>query len=286
MRLFAILIVPVLLVYAPALYAGSGVTDTLMIDENKMVDGLKGARSMVYRATNELFITEASADRIVSYRISSGDDDIPTEPESSSLPDLYAPDGIALLLDTFIAVISSGSDRVHILDEELEYRHTLSVPGWVPGSESFTPADVTGNDIGEIYILDTESRRIYHFNANGVYLQHFEPEHLEYPVSIEYADESLFVADTGTKNMVVMTERGRNLANIGTFPDLRRVRVYQEKIWVLSGSVIHLFNMYGEHLGNWAMKNNSEKLQDIVVLDEQLFLLTSGSLYYSGVIRK
>ncbi len=259
----------------------SQVIDTVMLRTVPLVEGLENAHSMVFRPDDELIITESDADRIAAFRVFV-DEQEAAEPEDIFLPDLDRPQGLSLQAGINTVIISAGTAQVHLLDESMGYLQSLAVPNWVTGNGSFEPSDVTTNSIGEIYILDTNQKRIYHFNANGSYLQHIMVDEIERPTALVYAEESLFVSDSGSGRVYVLTENGHELATIGTFPDLSRVRVIDRRIWVISGRVIHEFNLYGEHLGNWALEHPGESIQDLAIIDDQLFLLTSGSLYFAG----
>ncbi len=283
-------------------------SDTLRLNEIEMVGGLEEAKSMVVRENSELIIAEAGADRISVYQVSFDEEDADASGETDSstddteaaeaaeddhaapadavseeriLPDLDKPESLSLILDTEILVVSSGSQQVHWLDHDFGYVRSFTVPSWALEDTEFSPADVTTNEIGEVYVLDRRNRRVFHFNANGSYLQHFRLDDLEDPTRLIYFDESLFITDYKSGTIYIMTDTGRELASIGTFADLERVRVADRRIWVLSGSVLHLFDLSGQHLGNWRVDEPWKKLRDIAVIEQRVFLLTSGSLYYS-----
>lgn len=229
-------------------------------------------------------VTIAEAGEVSMYRVLFEASE-PEAVEQKPGRDLNRPESVAIVMDTYTVVVTAETGHVHLLDEEMEHVRSLSVPSWVTGSDLFQPVDAAANDIGEIFVLDHHAQRIYHFNANGSYLMHVDLSALQGPSAISYAAESLFVADREQGRVFVLTESGHELASIGTFPNLNRVRVYEELIWILSGSVVHLFDMYGEHTGNWEMEAADEPLQDIAVIDGQVFLLTSSSLYYLGSLQ-
>ena len=277
--------------------------DTLCIPKVVLLTGFDDARSVALRTDGLLIISEAGSDRIVSYQVNlnalgrksgSGDCDLNTlqkqrdvRPdtllqlvEQIFVPDLDKPDGLSLVMDTYTAVVSSGTGQVNLLDEHLEHMRTLAVPSWVLGDRIFRPTDVTGNEFGELFVLDSEEKRIYHFDANGAYLQHIELNTTIHPERFFYFGESLFIADKGSGKIHVITDNGRSLATIGTFPQLSRVTIIDGTIWVLSGDVIHLFSIAGEHLGNRMIQDSGDILRDVAGIDGRVFLLTSGSLYF------
>ena len=291
--LLCLVLVPMIM---PAAQAHGDAADTLHLKEVELIGGLQNAASMAYRGDGELIIAESGSDVISAYQISFdqadqsvSDGDEQTEAEAAddavseehTLPDLDKPESLSLILDTELLVVSSGSQQVHWLDYDFGYVRSLAVPSWALGEMIFSPSDVTTNEIGEVYVLDRRNRTVFHFNANGSYLQHFQLSDIEKPMRLVYFDESLFVTDQDSGSVIVMTDTGRELARIGTFPELERVRVEARRIWILSGSVLHLFDISGRHLGNWQIDNTGKKLQDIAVIEDRVFLLTSGSLYYS-----
>lgn len=282
--------------------------DTLTVRGELLIDGLEDARSLVFRPDDELVITEASADRIVSFRIVFGDADSEknagaiSKPDKNDeteekiditrvndksdvyLPDLQQPGALSIVLDTYFAVISTGSNRVHMLDEEMSYIRSLQVPPWARPDGEFVPTDITSTEIGELFVLDSFQKIVYHFNANGSYLQNVYLGDLEHPTALMYAEESLFVSDSKAGKLVVLTDTGHELATIGTFPGLSRVRVINRMIWIISDEVIHLFDIYGDHVGNWRIDGVAENIRDIALIDNQIFILTTDSLYFLGTL--
>ncbi len=280
--------------------------DTLRIPTIDVVSGLDDARSLVMRSDGELIITEAGTQRILSCRIDAGvEADISTEEDISNetdiskekeisnetdtlmasekqryVPDLDQPDGLSLVMDTYTAVVSAGSGHVHLLDEDLSYMRSVAVPSWALGDSEFRPNDVTSNEFGELFVLDSMARRVYHFNANGGYLQNFDLRDMERPERLSYYSESLFITDSAAGKIHILTDDGRSLATIGTFPSLARVRIIDDVIWVLSGEVVHLFSISGEHVGNLMTDLPSIHFMDAAGSDSRVFLLTSGSLYF------
>ncbi len=268
-------------------------TDTLHIPAVEVVSGLDDARSLVQRTNGELIITEAGKDRVATFRVEANDktsgetnlDTLMPAVEQLYVPDLDEPDGLSLVVDTYAAIVSSGTGQVHLLDEHMDYMRSLLVPDWAPGGHSFHPGDVTSNEYGELFVLDAETHKIYHFNANGSYLQHFELHDMEQSGRFVYHNESLFVTDPGAGRVHVLTDNGRPLATIGTFPSLSRLRIIDDLIWVISGNVVHLFSMAGEHAGNVMPDPSIHEIRDVAGSDNQVFLLTSGSLYFWNLQR-
>ncbi len=287
-------------------------SDTLQIPAFDVVTGLDDARSLVLRSDGQLMLTEAGTDRLIIYQTDlfefenkkkelgalfqkNADTDMGKEDNTRTgtardtlmatinqtyVPDLDQPDGLSLVMDTYAAVVSSGSGHVHLLDEDMGYMRSLVVPQWASGDRIFQPSDVTSNEFGELFVLDTRARRVYHFNANGGYLQYFELHDMHQPGRLVYHSESLFITDPGSGKIHVLTDNGRPLATIGTFPSLSRVRIIDGMIWVLSGEVVHLFTMAGEHAGNMRAGPSSQRIMDVTGFDNRVFLLTSGSLYF------
>ena len=287
-------------------------TDTLRIPAFDVVTGLDDARSLVLRSDGQLFLTEVGTDRIMIYRtdffgyenkIKEGEsparknadadpdkknharmgtapDSLITSIEVSYVPDLDQPDGLSLVMDTYVAVVSSGSGHVHLLDEDMGYMRSLAVPPWALGDRPFQPTDVTSNKFGELFVLDTAALRVYHFNANGGYLQYLELQDMHQPGRLVYHSESLFITDPESGKIHVLTDNGRPLATIGTFPSLSRVRIIDDMIWVISGEVVHLFTMAGGHVGNVMADPPSQRILDVTGSDNRVFLLTTGSLYF------
>jgi hypothetical protein len=254
-------------------------SDTLILPAVALGRDFEDIRSAVMGPDATLFVTDAGSGNLYTFMV---------DPDSVTpkvlVPGLEQPDGLSLVMDTYTAVVNGSARDVVLLDEQLAYMRTVTVPSWVAGSGSFHPSDVTSNEFGELFVLDSGERRIYHFNANGAYLQHFELSDMQLPGRLVYYSESLFIADTGSGIVHILTDSGRELASIGTFPELSRVRIIDDVIWVLSGSVIHLFAMTGEHIGNLKPENVSEPLRDVAGSGTRVFLLTRSSLYFWDVI--
>lgn len=257
--------------------------DTLALETHLLTDNLKKAHSIEYRYPEELMVTESDADRISVLQVSL-DDRETINHEYIELSELDRPGAVASLAQTYVAVVNNGSEEVVLLDDALGYLRLLQVPGWVLDDKTFQPSDITSNIIGESYVLDSAGKSVYHFDANGSYLQYLSLEHMDRPVSLMYAEESLFVSDGGSGKVYVLTGSGHELASIGVFPNLHRVRVIDRTIWILSGGVIHAFNIYGEHIGNWKLPDPDKKIVDLLVMDNHLFLLTACCLYFSSNI--
>lgn len=267
--------------------------DTLQINGERIVDGLANAHTLQVLPPEELIITESGADRIITFQIrfqkTTIREDAVMKHSSDSDEEVYVsqldqPGALAMIMDTYYAVISNGTGRIHLLDEKMSYMRSLNVPSWVLNGETLAPHDITSTGIGELFLLDSRHKKIYHFNPNGSYLQYIDISRLGKPLALMHAEESLFVSDGDTGLIHVLTENGHELATIGSFPELARVRVLDRLIWVISGSVIHLFDIYGDHVGNWRLAGSEEPIRDIALIDEQLFILTPGSLYFSGTL--
>jgi hypothetical protein len=250
-------------------------SDTLLIPSRQLQWDFHDARSADLRADGTLFITDAGSGNLYTFRLDSA-----TLVPHILVPGLEVPNGLALVMDTYTAVASSESGEIILLDEELTYMRTVTVPSWAPGASGFYPSDVAANEFGELFILDGVQRRIYQFNANGAYLQHFELGDMVAPVRLAYYSESLFITDSGSGKLRVLTDTGRELAVIGTFPGLSRVRIIDDVIWVLSDGIAHLFSMAGEHIGNLKPEGLSGPLVDVAGDSNRVFLLTDSSLYF------
>ncbi len=264
-----------LLVQPPMPANGQPEPDTLLIPSRELQWEFMDARSAELRTDGTLFITDAGSGNLYTFLV----DSAAVTPDVL-VPGMEEPDGLTLVMDTYTAVVSQASGEVTLLDEELTYMRSISVPSWVSGAASFQPADVASNEFGELFVLDAQQQRIYHFNANGAYLQHFELADMTSPERLIYYSESLFVADPGSGKLNVLTDAGRGLAAIGTFPELSRVRIIDGVIWVLSGRVVHLFTMSGEHIGNLKPEGFTEPLRDVAGDGNRVFLLTRSSLYF------
>ena len=250
-------------------------SDTLLLPSVESLWDFEDARSAELRSDGTLFITDAGTGNLYTFLL-----DTASAMPDQLVPGLREPDGLTLVMDTYTAVASRTAGEVTLLDEELIYMRDVSVPSWVPVAGTFQPTDVASNAFGELFILDGPARRIYHFNANGAYLQHIELQELTSPERLVYHSESLFVTDPGSGNLHVLTEAGQELAVIGAFPQLSRVRILDGTIWILSGKVAHLFAMTGEHLGNLKPENPAGTLRDVAGDSNRVFLLTRGSLYF------
>ena len=250
-------------------------SDTLLLPSGEPLWEFEDARSAELRSDGTLFITDAGTGNLYTFLL----DTAGVMPDQL-VPGLRQPDGLTLVMDIYTAVASRTAGEVTLLDEDLIYMRDVSVPSWVPGAGTFQPTDVASNAFGELFILDGPARRIYHFNANGAYLQHFELQEMTSPDRLVYHSESLFITDPGSGKLHVLTETGQELAAIGTFPELSRVRVLDGTIWILSGEVAHLFAMTGEHLGNLRPENPAGTLCDVAGDSSRVFLLTRGSLYF------
>ncbi len=249
--------------------------DTLLVPSRQLQWEFQDARSADFRSDGALFITDAGSGNLYTFRVDSA-----TVTPDALVPGLEIPDGLAIVMDTYTAVVSRGSGDVILLDEDLTYMRSVSVPSWAPGASDFHPSDVTANEFGELFILDGGQRRVYHFNANGAFLQHLELGDLDTPGRLVYHSESLFISDPGSGKLIVLTDTGRKLAAIGTFPELSRVRIIDNVIWVLSGGVAHLFSMSGEHIGNLKPEGVAGPLYDVAGDSNRVFLLTGSSLYF------
>ena len=250
-------------------------SDTLLLPSREPLWDFEDARSAELRSDGALFITDAGTGNLYTFLL----DTASVKPDQL-VPGLQQPDGLTLVMDTYTAVASRTAGEVILLDEELIYMRAVSVPSWVPGADTFQPTDVTSNAFGELFILDGPGLRIYQFNANGAYLQHFELQDMASPDRLVYHSESLFITDPGSGKLHVLTEAGQELATIGTFPELSRVRVLDGTIWILSGDVAHLFAMTGEHMGNLKPEDPAGTLRDVAGDGNRVFLLTRGSLYF------
>ena len=266
--------------------AGSHSFDTLRTNAIPVVSGLEDARSLVASPSGEFIITEAGAGRIRICTLEPGFLNAEKVEFSCSsthyvtLPDAGRPDGLALVLDTFTGLTDGEHGTVKVLDDQYRTMRTLSVPSWVPGAGVFKPSDLTANEFGEIFVLDGSNRRLYHFNANGDYLQHFELSQTYRPNRLHYHNESLFISDPGSGNVIVLADSGRELARIGRFPNLERVIVRDDTIWVISGYVLHIFSITGTHLANKMPFRVDGIIRDLTWIENRMFLLTSGSLYF------
>lgn len=266
--------------------AGSFSLDTLRTEIEPVMSGLEDARSLLVSAAGELIIAETGAGRIRICALESDSLDAGTAgvscmaKEYVRLPDVNRPDGLALVLDTFTGITDGENAIVRLFDDQFRVLRTLSVPPWVPGTGLFKPSDLTANELGEIFVLDGPNKRVYHFNANGGYLQHVELNQTNRAKRLHYQDESLFIADQGSGNVFVLTDSGRELARIGRFPYLERVIVRDDTIWVISGSVLHLFSIAGSHRANYMPITVDGNIRDLAWIGNRMFLLTSGSLYF------
>ncbi len=250
-------------------------SDTLLLPYMEPLWDFDDARSAELRFDGTLFITDAGTGNLYTFLL-----DTATVKPGQLVPGLRNPDGLTLVMETYTAVASPTAGEVTLLDEELVYMRDVSVPSWVPGADTFQPGDITSNAFGELFILDGLAGRVYHFNANGAYLHHIELKDMISPARIVYYEESLFIADPGSGKLHVLSDSGHELATIGTFPELSRVRILDDTIWILSGGVAHIFAMTGEHIGNLKPEKPTGALRDVAGDGNQVFLLTHGSLYF------
>ncbi len=260
--------------------------DTLHIPASAIQSGLEDARSLVLRPDSLLIVSETGAGKISGFRVDVASADTPESItmarvlEESGDCKIQEPDGLSWVADTRAAVICQGTGQVYLLDNALRCMRSLSVPPWVPGGHTFMASDVAGNEFGELFVLDGSAQRVYHFDANGAYLQHFILEDMADPTRMIYYDKSLFITDPAEGKVHAITDDGNNLANIGIFPELMRVRIIDGTIWVLSGQAIHLFSITGQHIGNLMPQGPGDAIRDVVGSGDRVFLLTGGSLYF------
>lgn len=262
-------------VLAASASSPSSLTDTLGRPAIKIAEGFKDCSVLAVISSKELFFVESKNGILWYLNLSETN-----KPKQHSL--FYGsnlPLGIALAGENRVAVITGDPGQWYLADLDFEPVRSLLVPGWARSDSGVKAGDVASNPVGEIFVLDEAGRRVHHFDANGVYLDFVDLQELYQPVALEYAEESLFVADAATGKVHVFTETGSELAIIGSFPDLKRVRVVDRQISILSGQVVHEFDIFGSYTGSWTVSVVPDVFGDLVPVSGGWVIMTGKALY-------
>lgn len=270
--------------------------DTLLRSPQIVAVGFKEAHSMAPGArSEELLVSDRAAGMVYLldlYAIRDRQDTLDVQSqgrvmlssadfaEGEAGNETMRPGAMVMVQERILALVDETGSKVLLFEVQTGQKHTLEVPAWAGTHSGLRPVDLAGNELGELFVLDGSSGYIHHFNANADYLQPVILDGVNRPTALEYAKESLFVSESDTERVHVFTERGWFLARIGRFPELHRIRVYDQHLWVISGKVLHVFDLSGQHLFNMRLSGVDEPVVDIRAQEHDLLLMTSSSLYY------
>ncbi|MDI6400919.1 hypothetical protein QLX67_02845 [Balneolaceae bacterium ANBcel3] len=254
----------------------SEIPDTLAIDRIVVLEGLEQAHSLA-AAGRDLMISIPDAGHII--RLFDHPDNDSLSMEILDMSDFLKPSALVARDEDEIFVICKISGAAFFSRYPYEEVADVRIPTWATEGRTVHGTDLSVNEIGELFILDERKRYLHHLNYNRDYLQTIPLNQEIGAETLTSAGETLIIADRSKGYLHIVTERGHPLARIGTFPEMHRVRYLDNKLYVLSGSVIHIFNDEGSHLANFSM-DSKEPLLDIATDGSRLFLLTPVSLYY------
>lgn len=201
-------------------------------------------------------------------------------PDSEHNGRVVRPGAMVMLLDHTLALVDEAGSQVLLFEVPSGKKHHVEIPSWARAESGLQPVDLAANELGELFVFDGTTGHIHHFNANTDYLQPVIAEGINEAGALEYAMESLFVSEPGEGRVYVFTEQGWFLARIGRFSQLHRMRVYDQRMWVISGRVLHVFDLSGQHLFNMSLSGVDEPVADVRPQEHDVLLLTPSSLYY------
>jgi len=123
------------------------------------------------------------------------------------------------------AVCSDDRDRIFVCDSNAQLVHvfdleTRTYEQWKPGEQSppfAQPVGIACDETGKVYVSDSAAGVIFVFDPSGSPLGTIGNDVLSKPsgIAIDRASHRLFIADTGTHQIVVLSTDGALIERIG-----------------------------------------------------------------------
>ncbi|MDI6861112.1 MAG: NHL repeat-containing protein [Caldisericia bacterium] len=117
------------------------------------------------------------------------------------------------------------------------------------------PSDITIDEDGNIYLLNTKSSEIVIFNKNLKFKNKFGKEILKYPNGIFYYKGKIYVADSWNNKIRVFDKKGNLIFSFGTFGNKENEFSYPSKIKVYN-DLIYVLDVYNHKLKIFDLNGN------------------------------
>lgn len=117
------------------------------------------------------------------------------------------------------------------------------------------PSDITIDEDGNIYLLNTKSSEIVIFDKNLKFKNKFGKEILKYPNGIFYYKGKIYVADSWNNKIRVFDKKGNLIFSFGTFGNKENEFSYPSKIKVYN-DLIYVLDVYNHKLKIFDLNGN------------------------------
>ena len=123
------------------------------------------------------------------------------------------PSGIAVNKITGqVFVADFGNHRIQVLNPDLSFSHSFGNRGSKEGQFNF-PYDVSVNDVGTVYVANTDNNRIQFFTPEGMFLSMFVINRVR-PWGLAYLEHILYITHSGYSGITMYTTSGECIGTI------------------------------------------------------------------------
>jgi hypothetical protein len=252
--------------------------------EFRLIDtGYRNAVSIDYTSSDDvLFIVEQGRNRIL--RLSS--DGIRTDSVGSRGSGDYRfdrPSSVDATNGLQIFVADQNNARIQLFERRLSYISTIRAPGDRQGINPvfFSPALVTVNSFGDVFVYDAESGQILRYNRNGRF-------DLAIPLSVtefegragtlDTHEDRLFIGERESGLLHEFSARGAYRGFLPASRGFRSIYIKAGRIWGADNESVKVLNLNGRELFSFS-HNVPDEISGIAVSRRQIFLLTQSGLY-------
>ena len=186
-----------------------------------------------------------------------------------------------------VYVADKNNHRIKRFDKNLNYVSALYTRDNDNPQETFGyPLSCATSNQGDLYLIDSENKRILKFDFYGSFQQNFGGydagqfmlnNPLQLAISSNY---SIFVIDGN--NIVVFDQYGNGLLQIDCGIELNSVRIIYNNLTVTSKDKVFYSNLNSKDSGlsQITLLNNDEKPEIIssIIFNDKLYVLTSDSI--------
>jgi DNA-binding beta-propeller fold protein YncE len=245
----------------------------------------KNASALTYSTTGFIYVTDSGTDEI--YKLDTAGDVLKSAGGFGWDPGLFDdPTGIFANPLT-VYVCDKNNHRVQRFDKDLNYFWLLTTRNSDTTDLRFGyPLGCVVSQQGDLYILDSENKRIVKFDLFGNFVLNFGGYDagiysLSAPQSIAISNSnSLFVADG--KQIVIFDQYGSGSGIVRSADDLKNINITNNMLTVCSDSAVYFCNLNLQDLNLNRLKLNgidkTPEIKDCFILFNKLYVLTKETI--------
>jgi DNA-binding beta-propeller fold protein YncE len=249
------------------------------------IGNFKNASSFTYSPAGFIYVTDAGTDEI--YKLDTLGNVLKSAGGYGWDPGLFDDPSAIYANPLSVYVCDKNNHRVQRFDKDLNYIWLLSTRNSDTTDERFGyPLGCTVSQQGDLYILDSENKRIVKFDLFGNFLLNFGgydagAYSLTAPQSIAISnDNSLYAADG--KQIIIFDQYGSGSGIIKSEVELKSINITFNKLTTNSDSAVYFCNLKLPDLVlSKLILSGIDKTPEITgsfILNNKLYLLTKETI--------